>query len=67
MNYFYTTGVYAFTLGCISFTWDAFTARPINKKYLLGCLCYLMLGAFSLPWMHMKFMILKKHHKRNMT
>ena len=40
MNYFYTTGVYAFTLGCVSFTWDAFTARPINKKILLGCLLF---------------------------
>ena len=40
MNYFYATGVYAFSLGCLSFTWDAISIRPTNKKYLAGCILF---------------------------
>ena len=36
----YVAGVYAFTLGCASFTFDAATARPIRRSYLVGCLLF---------------------------
>ncbi len=40
MNYNYAIGAYSFTLGSVILTWDAVTVRPINRKYLVGCLLF---------------------------
>ena len=40
MNYFYLSGVYSFSVGCLAFTWDAVTTRPVNRKYLAGCFLF---------------------------
>lgn len=36
----YPIGVWAFTAGCLLFTLDAVTARPVRLKYLGGCLLF---------------------------
>lgn len=36
----YALGSYAFSLGCLAFTYDAVTSRPVRKSYLLGCLLF---------------------------
>ena len=40
MNWNYIVGVYAFTLGCLSFSVDAIRSRPINRSYLFGCIMF---------------------------
>ena len=40
MNIYYMLGVYSFTLGCLSFTFDAIKSHPIRKSYLLGCILF---------------------------
>ena len=44
----YIFGVYAFSVGCGCFTWDALAARPLRHKYLVGCLLFDLGCAFFL-------------------
>ena len=39
-KYSYPFGSYSFTIGCLFFTLDALTYKPIRKKYLCGCLLF---------------------------
>ena len=52
MNWNYAMGVYAFTLGCACFTFDAVTTRPLRRSYLLGCLLFDVGCAFFLVDAH---------------
>ena len=40
MNILYASGVYAFTFGCMSFTLDSLKTRPLNRRYLVGCILF---------------------------
>ena len=40
LNANYALGVYAFSLGCVSFTIDAIRSRPLRGAYLTGCLLF---------------------------
>lgn len=40
MDWIYASGVYAFTLGCLSFTVDSLRSKPIRRFYLVGCVLF---------------------------